>query len=65
MLRRPHRQAGFAVLKAPDIPSVLIEMGFISNNHDFKLLLKESYRKKIMDQLSLVIDKYVGESHVE
>ena len=31
MLRKPQRSAGFAVLKAPDIPSVLIELGFLSN----------------------------------
>jgi len=58
LLRRPHRQAGFAVLKAPDIPSVLIEMGFISNNSDLKKLSNNEYLKKLMHQVSLVVEKY-------
>ena len=64
LLRRPHRQAGFAVLKAPDIPSVLLEMGFISNKTDFNLLLSKSYREKILDQLAITIDKYLREEHL-
>ena len=58
LLRSPHRQAGFAVLKAPDIPSVLIEMGFISNNSDLKKLLDKNYLKNLMSQVSLVVFKY-------
>ena len=34
--KRGHRFAGFAVLKSPDIPSVLVEMGFLSNKEDEK-----------------------------
>ena len=37
-LKRPHRHAGFAVLKSPDIPSVLVELGFLSNPKDAKYL---------------------------
>ena len=58
LLRRPHRQAGFAVLKAPDIPSVLIEMGFISNNADLKKLSNDKYLEKLMGQVSMVVEKY-------
>jgi len=58
LLRRPHRQAGFAVLKAPDIPSVLIEMGFISNNNDLKKLTSRKFQEKLMDVISLVIEDY-------
>jgi len=58
LLRSPHRQAGFAVLKAPDIPSVLIEMGFISNNSDLKKLLDKKYLNNLMSQVSLVVLKY-------
>ena len=58
LLRRPHRQAGFAVLKAPDIPSVLIEMGFMSNNSDLEKLSKRKYLEKLMGQVGLVVEKY-------
>ena len=59
LLARPHRQAGFAVLKAPDVPSVLIEMGFISNRQDYNLLINEEYRRGIMKHLSNVVDLYL------
>ncbi len=59
LLTRPHRQAGFAVLKAPDVPSVLIEMGFISNRQDYNLLMNEEYRRGIMKHLSNVVDQYL------
>ena len=42
-LNRPHRQAGFAVLKSPDIPSVLIELGFLSNLKDAQYLSNKRY----------------------
>ena len=58
LLRRPHRQAGFAVLKAPDIPSVLVEMGFMSNNSDLEKLSKKKYLTKLMEQVGLVVEKY-------
>ena len=44
--RRHHRFAGFAVLKAPDVPSILLEMGYLSNKADLKLLKTPSHRKK-------------------
>lgn len=46
-LHNPHRFAGFAVLKAPDIPSVLIEAGFLSNHREARQLSKASYRRKV------------------
>ena len=58
LLRRPHRQAGFAVLKAPDVPSVLIEMGFISNNSDLKKLTNPEFQKKLMKNIANIIEKY-------
>ena len=58
LLRRPHRQAGFAVLKAPDLPSVLIEMGFISNNSDLKKLTNKKFQEKLMGVIALVIEDY-------
>ena len=58
LLRRPHRQAGFAVLKAPDIPSVLIEMGFISNNSDLKKLTSKKFQEELMGVIALVVEDY-------
>jgi len=47
LLPHSHRSAGFAVLKAPDVPSVLIETGFISNPQEVRLLNSSSFRRKI------------------
>ena len=58
LLRRPHRQAGFAVLKAPDIPSVLIEMGFISNNNDLNKLTNPEFQDKLMNIIAMIIEEY-------
>ena len=58
LLRRPHRQAGFAVLKAPDVPSVLIEMGFMSNNSDLKKLTNTNFQKKLMKNLADIVEIY-------
>ena len=59
--KRGHRFAGFAVLKAPDMPSVLVEMGFITNRQDEANLNKESYRKTLMERLARAIISYLVE----
>ena len=58
VLRRSHRFAGFAVLKAPDIPSVLIELGFLSNNYDDKSLHDPKYQSRIATSIRLAVDTY-------
>lgn len=58
MLDNPHRSAGFAVLKAADIPSILVETGFMSNRKEANLLLKESHRRKLAGALKKGIDSY-------
>ncbi len=58
VLRNPHRFAGFAVLKAPDIPSVLIELGFLSNRQDEKALKSKSHRRKLAQSIAAAVDKY-------
>ncbi|MCB9990513.1 MAG: N-acetylmuramoyl-L-alanine amidase [Rhodospirillales bacterium] len=58
ILEKPHRYAGFAVLKAPDIPSVLIEMGFMSNKSEAQMLSSPDYRQKIARALVAGIDAY-------
>jgi N-acetylmuramoyl-L-alanine amidase len=57
-LGRPHRQAGFAVLKAPDVPSVLIEMGFLSNRADEAMLASEPARAPLIDAIVRAVDRY-------
>ncbi len=58
MLESPHRYAGFAVLKAPDIPSILVEAGFMSNDKEARRLNSPQYRKKIARGLRGGIDAY-------
>ncbi len=58
LVANTHRFAGFAVLKAPDIPSVLLEMGYLSNRNEEKLLQQKSYRNKLAKSSVEAIDKY-------
>ncbi len=53
-----HRFAGFAVLKAPDVPSVLLEMGYLSNKNEERFLRQESYRRKLATSAANAIDRY-------
>jgi N-acetylmuramoyl-L-alanine amidase len=58
MLQNSHRFAGFAVLKAPDVPSVLLEMGYISNPEDERLLTESTHQKKLADSITHAIEDY-------
>ena len=60
LLRRSHRDAGLVVLLAPDVPAVLLEMGFINNPQDEKLLSSSSHREKLMGGVAKAIDDYFG-----
>ncbi len=57
-LDNTHRFAGFAVLKAPDVPSVLMELGYLSNRNEEKKLQQKSYRKKLAIAAARAIDRY-------
>ena len=59
--KRGHRFAGFAVLKAPDMPSVLVEMGFLSNQKDEANLKLKSYRRDLSRRLTKAIVTYLNE----
>lgn len=61
LLRRPHRFAGFAVLKSPTVPSVLIELGYLSNKYEEEKLKSADYRKTIGRSLLQAIDRYFAE----
>lgn len=55
-----HRQAGFRVLKAPDIPSVLLELGFISNKKDSARLVSPDWRRKVASGVSASIAEWLS-----
>jgi len=58
-LHRPHvEQAGFAVLKAPDIPSILVETAFLTNPEEEKKLKDDKYQDKMAQAILLGIRKY-------
>ena len=61
---KAHRYAGFAVLKSPNVPSVLLEMGYLSNKDEDKQLQKESYRNKLSKALVRAVNTYFTK-HVE
>ena len=58
-INRGHRFAGFAVLKAHDIPSILIEIGFISNIEEEKKMLNKKYLENLSKNLTKAIVKYL------
>jgi len=58
LLRNTHRFAGFAVLKAPDVPSVLLEMGFLSNREDEAALRSKPYRRQLARAVARAVEKY-------
>ncbi|MDR2208999.1 MAG: N-acetylmuramoyl-L-alanine amidase [Azoarcus sp.] len=59
-LHKPHvEQAGFAVLKAPDIPSILVETAFISNPEEEARLNDEAYQEKMADAILRGIQRYL------
>lgn len=58
LLRNTHRFAGFVVLKAPDVPSVLMELGFLSNRQDEAALKRKSYRAKLIAAMVRAADAY-------
>jgi N-acetylmuramoyl-L-alanine amidase len=60
LLRNGHRFARFAVLKSPDVPSVLIEMGYLSNRQDEAALKTEAYRGKLMAAVVRGVDVHFG-----
>jgi N-acetylmuramoyl-L-alanine amidase len=58
LLSNTHRFAGFAVLKAPDIPSVLVEIGFLTNPREEGQLKSNAYRVKVVRGLTQAVDEY-------
>lgn len=60
MHKHPLKSAGFRVLKAPDVPSVLVELGYVSNKSDLQLLVSEAWRSKTVATMAQAIDNFLG-----
>lgn len=58
---QPNKHAGFAVLKSPSVPAVLLEMGYLSNRKEEAQLQKAAYRKKLGEALVRAVNKYFDE----
>ncbi len=58
MYKHPLKSAGFRVLKAPDVPSVLIELGYVSNKGDLEHLVSERWRSKTVGSMAQAIDAF-------
>lgn len=58
MLSNSHRQAGFAVLTAPDVPSALIELGYLSNETDEQLLNDSEHLQTVTSTIAEAVDSY-------
>ncbi len=58
LLGHSHRFAGYVVLTGIDVPSVLIELGYLSNKYEEKMLVKPDYRKKLAGALAHAVDVY-------
>ena len=55
--RQPHRSAGFVVLKAADMPSVLVELGYLSNAHDAPQMQLDSWRARVARAIAAAVDQ--------
>ena len=60
LINNPHRFAGFRVLKAPDVPSVLVELGYLSNPKDEKQLRDPDWRGKAATSISNAIEAFAA-----
>jgi N-acetylmuramoyl-L-alanine amidase len=60
MINNPHRFAGFQVLRAPDVPSVLVEIGYLSNQDDEKLMLDPAWRSHVAERLATAVGEFAS-----
>jgi N-acetylmuramoyl-L-alanine amidase len=56
--KTPMKSAGFRVLRAPDVPSVLIELGYVSNRGDLKSLKSDAWRARTADAIAQAVDQF-------
>ncbi len=60
MHKHPLKSAGFRVLKAPDVPSVLVELGYVSNKGDLEHLVSDSWRSRTVAAMAQAIDVFLA-----
>lgn len=60
VINNPHRFAGFRVLRAPDVPSVLVELGYLSNAEDEERLKSVEWRDKAADSILRAVETFAG-----
>ena len=65
VVKNPHRSAGFKVLKAHDVPSVLLELGYLTNPDDEKDLLDAEWQEKVAQSVASAVSDYFGERHAQ
>jgi N-acetylmuramoyl-L-alanine amidase len=64
MFKVPHQQASFKVLEAPDVPSALLELGYLTNAEDEKQLNSPDWQASVADAMVGAIDQYFGKAPV-
>ena len=55
---QPQREAGFRVLRTPDLPSVLVELGYLSNARDLDLMLSPEWRNRTASAMASAVDRF-------
>ncbi|GJE56989.1 MULTISPECIES: N-acetylmuramoyl-L-alanine amidase [Methylobacterium] len=58
MSGKPHREAGFVVLRSPDVPSVLVELGYLSSKSDLEKLQSEEWRTNVTGSMAKAVDLF-------
>lgn len=63
MIKNPRRSAGFQVLRAHDVPSVLVEIGYLSNDQDEKLLTSDEWRSRVAEAVTQAVLRFFGQKY--
>ncbi|MEM9332366.1 MAG: N-acetylmuramoyl-L-alanine amidase [Pseudomonadota bacterium] len=58
LIKNPQRSAAFGVLKAPEVPSVLLELGYLSNSEDEKLMQQPEWQNKVAEAVGIAVDRF-------
>ncbi len=58
LFKVPHQEAAFKVLEAPDVPSALVELGYLSNPNDAKLMVTKAWQEKTASSIVAAVDDY-------